>query len=232
MIDAVRLQHPLGHEFRDIALLECALTHRSCGPNNNERLEFLGDAVLGFIVGDELFRRCPRAAESRLTVMRAALVRREALAVIGRQLGLSEYLRVGHGERKGGVVQRDSVLADAVEALLGAVFIDAGYAAAQAFVLRHFAVAIERVIAEGALKDAKTQLQEYLQAYARPLPVYSTVAREGSEGNFQYHVECRVAGVDDIGTGVDSDVRAAEQKAAAALLALRRALDHAEGEKQ
>ena len=236
MIDAARLQHPLGHQFRDPALLECALTHRSGGAANNERLEFLGDAVLGFVIADELFRRCPRAAENRLSVMRAALVRREALAAVGRRLGVAEYLRVGVGERKGGVVRRDSVQADAVEALLAAVFIDAGYDAARAFVLRHFAVEIERVVAEGANKDAKTRLQEYQQARGCPLPVYTTVARDGTEGSFVYRVVCRVpgpsssggaaagkevdmnAGAAVEGCGYDSDVRAARQKAAAALL--------------
>ena len=232
MIDAVRLQGPLGYEFRDPTLLESALTHRSGGPKNNERLEFLGDAVLGFVVADELFRLCPRDAESKLTMMRAALVRREALAGVGRQLGLSEYLRVGTGERKGGVIQRDSVLADAVEALLGAVLVDAGFDTARALVLRLFAVSIERVIAEGTFKDAKTQLQEHLQARARTLPTYRTVARDGSEGNFEYRVECRVVGMDGFGAGVDSDVRAAEQKAAAALLLLLRKPDAQEDEQQ
>ena len=219
MTDAARLQHALGHDFRDPALLECALTHRSGGTPNNERLEFLGDAVLGFVVADALFQRCPRAAESRLTVMRSALVRRASLATVGRKLRLSEFLRVGTGERKGGVFRRDSVLADTVEALLAAVFVDAGYDAARAFVLRHFGADIERVIATGAAKDAKTRLQEHQQALGQPLPVYTTVARDGAEGSFVYRVQCHVPGTTATGFGADGDVRMAEQNAAAALLA-------------
>lgn len=232
-----RLHTALGYEFRDGALLSRALTHRSGGPAHNERLEFLGDAVLGFVVAAELFRRCPNVNESRLTLMRAALVRRDALAVIGRTLALADVLRVGIGERKSGAVQRASVLADTVEALIGAVFVDGGYRAARGLVLRLVKEALEAVIAEGANKDAKTRLQEFLQARALALPVYTTIARDGVDGHSGYQVVCHVPSSSGPTTppaqsspcepqgqrrearAHDGDVRNAEQKAAAALLA-------------
>src|SRR6185503_1181136 len=169
----------LGHTFADARLLERALTHRSHGADHNERLEFLGDGVLGCAVADELYARFPQLSEGKLTRLRASLVREEALAEVAKALGIGEHLRLGEGELAAAPEARPSILADAVEAVLGAVFLDAGYEAARKAVLTAFGPLIERLDPERPAKDAKTRLQEILQARHRRLPQYRVVAVQG-----------------------------------------------------
>lgn len=212
------IERALGHAFIEPALLEEALTHRSAGATNNERLEFLGDAVLNSIVAIELLRRRPDAPEGELTRLRAALVRSETLARIAGELGLGEALIMGEGERRSGGHQRGSILADAVEAVVGAVFLDAGFEAAHRTVVGLLASRLESLPEVGALKDAKTRLQEYLQARHRPLPSYEVVDVSGSDHAQQFRVRCRVEAYDCERTAVADTRRKAEQRAARACL--------------
>jgi ribonuclease-3 len=194
-------------------LLEQALTHRSHGPENNERLEFLGDGVLGCIVADELYKRFPGLPEGKLTRLRAGLVREEALAEAGEQLGLRQLLRV-----EPGTPVTASVLADAVEALFGAVFLDAGYAAARAALLATFGPLLDGLDAAGSSKDAKTELQEALQAGRRRLPEYRIVTVSGAAHQQSFEVECALPDLGLSTSGSGTSRQRAEQQAAQAML--------------
>lgn len=206
-----RFQERIGHCFETFALLERALTHKSVGGRNNERLEFLGDAVLGAVVSERLFALHPGADEQQLTLMRVSLVRKETLAELGRELGIGAALRLGSGELKSGGRDRDSIIADAVEAVIGAVTIDASYAHAAAVIDTLFATRLSAVdVAAG--KDPKTRLQEWVQAQGLPLPDYTIVATEGTEHAKTYVVRCRVASLET--TGQASSRREAEKLAA------------------
>ncbi|HEX7055203.1 MAG TPA: ribonuclease III [Burkholderiales bacterium] len=211
------LQRRLGHRFAEPALLEQALTHRSFGAANNERLEFLGDGVLGCAVAEELFARYPRLPEGKLTRLRASLVREETLAEVARALGLAPLLRLGEGELTAAPEPRASILADALEAVFGAVFLDGGYAAARQAVLAALGARFAGLDPERPAKDAKTQLQELLQAAHKPLPEYRVVAVSGEPHRQSFEVECLVAGgLSARGRG--SSRQRAEQQAAAAML--------------
>jgi ribonuclease-3 len=215
----------LGHTFHDPALLAQALTHRSAGHHNNERLEFLGDALVNAIVAELIFEQHPRADEGEMTRLRAALVNGTALAAIARDAEIGDLLRLGPGELKSGGFRRDSILADALEAIIAAIYLDAGWATCRTIVRGLFAgrSAIEGV----APKDAKTRLQERLQANALPLPVYELVASHGDDHAKTFDVEVRVdaLGVRALGTG--STRRGAEQAAAErALVAVEAGLRH------
>jgi ribonuclease-3 len=212
------LEKRLGHQFADPRLLEQALTHRSRGADNNERLEFLGDGVLGCAVADELYARFPQLSEGKLTRLRASLVREEALAEVAKTLGLGAFLRLGEGELAAGPEPRPSILADALEALLGAVFLDAGYDAARKTVLAAFGPLIERLDPERPAKDAKTRLQEVLQAKHRRLPQYEVVAVTGEAHRQAFVVECSVAELDLRAKGSGTSRQRAEQQAAKAML--------------
>ena len=212
------LEKRLGHQFADPRLLEQALTHRSRGADNNERLEFLGDGVLGCAMADELYARFPQLSEGKLTRLRASLVREEALAEVAKTLGLGAFLRLGEGELAAGPEPRPSILADALEALLGAVFLDAGYDAARKTVLAAFAPLIERLDPERPAKDAKTRLQEVLQAKHRRLPQYEVVAVTGEAHRQAFVVECSVAELDLRAKGSGTSRQRAEQQAAKAML--------------
>lgn len=209
----------LGHQFRDDALLRTALTHRSAGAGHNERLEFLGDAVLGFLVAEELVKRFPGAREGDLSRLRARLVRRETLAQVAQELGLGAQLHLGPGELKSGGHRRASILADALEALLAAVYLDAGLEACRARILDWFAPRFAQLRPGAALKDPKTQLQEYVQALHLALPEYRLVAaHEPPGGTPHFEVECCAAGVVPArATGTSR--RSAEQAAAQRVLA-------------
>ena len=217
--DLQRLQDRLGYRFEDPASLDLALTHRSrSSRRNNERLEFLGDAWLGYVVADELYRRHPDAPESALTLARAALVRRATLAEVARSLLLGEHLRLGPGEMKSGGHRRASILSDAVEAIIGAVLLDGGEAAARDLVTRLLAQKLDTVRPDASAKDPKTRLQEFLQGKRRPLPRYTVIAEHGSEHAREFHVRCTLEDADTQGEGHGSSRRAAEQGAAAELL--------------
>jgi ribonuclease III len=210
----------LGHPFTDPDLLRRALTHRSAGSKNNERLEFLGDALLNLIVAEALFQRWPRSDEGELTRARAALVREESLARVARRLELGDRLELGPGELRSGGFRRDSILADAVEALIGAVYLDAGFEACRERVLcwldEEFAT-----LAEGRpAKDAKTRLQEWLQARQQPLPEYRLVSADGEDHEKTFNVLCVVTEPATQAPGAGTSRRLAEQSAAAAALAL------------
>jgi ribonuclease III len=212
------LEKRLGHRFASPQLLEQALTHRSRGADNNERLEFLGDGVLGCAVADELYARFPQLSEGKLTRLRASLVREEALAGVANSLGIGEFLRLGEGELAAGPEPRPSILADALEAVLGAVFLDAGYEAARKTVLAAFGPLIDRLDPERPAKDAKTRLQEMLQAKHRKLPQYSVVSIEGEAHKQSFMVECYVSELDLRVTGTGTSRQRAEQQAAKAML--------------
>ena len=186
-----------GHAFRDPALLQRALTHRSAAPAHNERLEFLGDALVGAIVAEALYTRWPRAVEGELTRARAELVRESSLAALARRLELGTRILFGPGELKSGGHRRDSILADALEALVAAIYLDAGFKIG---------------------KDAKTRLQEWLQARQWPLPVYSLLSESGEEHAKLFVAECALVDRDLRRTGEAGSRRAAEQLAAEAVL--------------
>jgi len=212
------LEKRLGHRFADPRLIEQALTHRSRSADNYERLEFLGDGVLGCAMADELYARFPQLSEGKLTRLRASLVREEALAEVAKTLGIGEHLRLGEGELAAGPEARPSILADAVEAVLGAVFLDAGYEAARKAVLAAFGPLIERLDPDRPAKDAKTRLQEILQAKHRRLPQYRVVAVQGEAHRQSFEVECSVAELNLSASGTGTSRQRAEQQAAKALL--------------
>jgi len=199
-------------------LLEQALTHRSYGSPHNERLEFLGDGVLDCVMAQELFARFPALSEGELSRLRASLVRKEALAAVARDLGLGDYLRLGEGESANGGATRPSILADTLEALYGAVFLDAGYEGARHAVCNTFGSVLVSLDPNATAKDPKTRLQELLQARGQGLPSYSVVATQGAAHQQTFEVECVVEPLGLRATGRGEARRAAEQQAAEALL--------------
>ncbi len=207
------LQKHLDYRFNDATLLEQALTHRSAGSRNNERLEFLGDAILGGVVAGDLYQRFPGAKEGRLSRLRASLVRRESLADIAQSLQIGDYLQLGAGERKSGGHHRDSIMSDALEALLGAIYLDGGYAPCRECILGLFAGKLESLADTTVLKDSKTRLQEFLQAQHKALPAYSVVLVSGEAHAQAFRIECSVAGVEP-SMGEGGSRRQAEQDAA------------------
>lgn len=218
MSSTARLEERLGHRFRDAELLGQALTHRSFGSPHNERLEFLGDGVLDCAMAEALIRRFPDLSEGELSRLRASLVREEALAGVAREIGLAEHLRMGQGESASGGADRASILADALEALYGAVFLDGGYERARDAVLRTFGAALDALDERAAAKDAKTRLQEVLQARREDLPRYRVVATHGAAHQQTFEVECVLERLDLRALGSGASRRAAEQQAAAAML--------------
>lgn len=203
----------LGHRFSRRDLLELALTHPSFGATHNERLEFLGDALLNLAIAAELYTRYPDLREGQLSRLRANLVRQETLAVVGRTLGIGARLRLGSGEASAGGRDRDSILADAVEALIAAIQLDAGTEAALAAVSRWFGPLLEAQDPAVSHKDPKTELQEFLQARRQPLPRYEVLAMPDPAGG-DCRVECHVEGLDTPVGGTGRNRRLAEQQAA------------------
>ncbi len=210
----------IDYRFSDQQLLKEALTHRSCGAINYERLEFLGDSVLNLVISARLFELKPNADEGDLTRMRARLVRGESLTDIASGLGLGKQLKLGEGEMKAGGYRRASILADAFEALLGAIFLDSDYAACRDVILDLYDPLIERLPGIEELKDAKTRLQEWLQGRGRPLPEYLLLREEGADHVKKFYVQCRVADAGNMVEASGSSRRRAEQAAAAKLLEL------------
>ena len=208
----------LGYAFRDPALLDAALTHRSASKRNYERLEFLGDAVLNFAVAVQLFREYPDADEGDLSRYRAALVSGSSLATVAIGLALGEQLRLGSGELKSGGFRRSSILADSLEALFGAVYLDGGITAASAVIERLFAVRLGDLPEARELKDPKTRLQEYLQARGLNLPAYAMEEVSGEPHEHWFVASCEVAALDLRARGEGSSRRRAEQEAAQRVL--------------
>ncbi len=211
-----RLIKRIGHEFSDYSLLDLALTHRSCGKINNERMEFLGDSILGFVIGDRLFNSLNDASEGQLSRVRSALVKGETLAEIAREFNLGESLLLGEGEMKSGGFRRDSILADAVEAIIGAIYIDAGFEAAKCCVLNWFEGRLDLERLETTDKDPKTALQELMQARKLPLPEYEVVQVEGENHQQNFVVECRLPLLKEP-TRAEASTRRKAEKAAAAM---------------
>jgi ribonuclease-3 len=206
----------LGHVFAQPQLLQRALTHRSYAPEHNERLEFLGDSILGCVIANYLYGSYPQLSEGELSRLRSNLVKEETLAILAQQLNLGSYLKLGEGERKSGGFRRPSILADAMEALFGAIFIDAGFAEAEQAVLNLFVPYLERVDVQTLGKDAKTMLQEYLQGKRIPLPSYSVIATEGEAHAQSFQVECAIPMLKISTRGSGTSRRNAEQEAAQA----------------
>ncbi|NKB97493.1 MAG: ribonuclease III [Pseudomonadales bacterium] len=207
------LERRIDYRFKNAELLNLALTHKSHGRDNNERLEFLGDAVLGYVVGGMLFRQHPDWREDALSLARAHLVRGVTLAEIGQELKLGEFIRLGTGERKSGGSDRSSIQANAVEAIIGAVHEDGGIDAAVALIEKLFGRRA-RVVNPEILKDPKTQLQEILQSVQRPLPEYEVVEVSGEAHARRYTVRCTLTDASLSGKATASSRREAEKAAA------------------
>ncbi|EDP45902.1 ribonuclease III [Rickettsiella grylli] len=209
----------LNYQFKNPELLEDALSHRSFrGNKNNERLEYLGDAVLNFVIAAALFRQNIKAREGELSRLRANLVRGETLTDLAQGFELGKYLRLGAGELKTGGAQRKSILADGMEAVVGAIYLDGGFQACETCILRWYANRLENIEMIPDLKDPKTQLQEYLQAKKLALPVYTILALEGPAHQQSFKVECQIQGLPHKAIGLGSSRRRAEQKAAEKIL--------------
>ena len=223
------MQHRIGHRFADPGLLERALTHRSFGAQHNERLEFLGDAVLSLAVSSLLFERFSGSAEGDLTRVRAHLVREDSLHRLALALELPLVIRLSEGEARGGGAQRPSILADATEALIGAAFLDGGFDAAMRVVRRLFGEIIDATDVDNWSKDAKTELQEWLQARKLPVPAYRIAATRGEKHAQTFEVECAVVTLGLKESGEGRSRRAAEQEAAARMLAALKSSDRPDG---
>jgi ribonuclease-3 len=222
-------QHRLGHRFADPALLRRALTHRSFGAEHNERLEFLGDAVLSLAISSLLYHRFADSPEGDLTRVRAHLVREDSLHRVALSLDLPEVLQLSDGEGRGGGARRPSILANATEAVIGAVFLDGGFDAAQALVQRLFGEVIHATDADSFGKDAKTELQEWLQARRLPVPTYTIVATRGQAHAQTFELECSVPALRLAERGQGRSRRAAEQEAAQRMLATLKSSDRPGG---
>ncbi len=222
MADLTLIQDRLGVRFRDERLLRQALTHRSFSQNNNERLEFLGDSVLNLAVAALLFERYTQLPEGDLSRVRSNLVKQQALVEVAGQLELGQFLQLGDGELKSGGLRRPSILADTLEALLGAVFLDQGADVAHKLVARLYGPILDNVDPNTLGKDAKTLLQEHLQGLKLSLPVYSVVATHGAAHNQVFEVECAVPKLNVQALGSGASRRAAEQAAATKALELVR----------
>jgi ribonuclease-3 len=216
--DLSRLYRRLGYNFKNSALLKQALTHCSAGVLNNERYEFLGDSILSFVIANALFELFPDATEGQLSRLRAFLVRGEMLAEIATEVELGDFLFLGPGELRSGGFRRTSILADALEAVIAAVFLDGGIEVSKELVLNLYRSRLEDETLPNTLKDAKTLLQEYLQAAKKPLPQYNLTKIEGEEHAQIFYVSCKVSGVKNPATGIGTNRRKAEQDAAKQLL--------------
>ena len=212
------LASTLDYEFSDPQLYRQALTHRSAPGPSNERLEFLGDAVLDFVISDIVYRMLPAADEGDLSRLRSSLVKDTSLAAIAADLGLGEHLLLGGGEQKSGGHRRKSILADALEALFGAVYLDAGFATAAAVIESVFAERLNNLPDPDELRDPKTRLQEWLQSRGIALPDYELGDVSGKAHKQRFRVSCRVGELSALTSGEGSSRRAAEQNAAAQML--------------
>lgn len=220
MIKAVQpLFKKIGYQFNDASLLELALTHRSCKGEHNERLEYLGDSILSYVIANALYKQFPKNQEGDLSRMRATLVRGVTLSEFGIEFGLGDYLRLGPGELKSGGFRRESILADAVEAIIGAVFLDSDIHTCEALILAWYKTRLAEIIPGSGQKDPKTQLQEFLQSRQLPLPVYEVINTTGQAHNQEFTIECTIKEMDSI-IAKGTSRKKAEQ--AAAEIAMKR----------
>ncbi len=217
-IKVKQLSNDIGYTFADERLLVRALSHRSVGKQNNERLEFLGDSLLNFIIADALCNKFPGLEEGDLSRLRASLVKGETLAEIARQFDLGEYLVLGEGEMKSGGFRRASILADTVEALLGAIYVESGIDICRSAVHRWYADKLEAIQPESNPKDAKTRLQEFLQERKRPLPSYIVLQRLGASHSPAFEVSCDIGDSLAPTTAIAGSKRQAEKLAAEKML--------------
>ena len=209
-----QLSQRLGYRFKDSDLLVQALTHRSAGNQHNERLEYLGDSILGFVVAKYLYNRFPEVPEGKLTRMRSSVVKGETLATIAREKDLGEVIRLGPGEMKSGGFSRDSILSDAVEALLGAIYLESGVDETESIILAWFAEKLQNLDPDYHPKDNKTRLQEYMQGKRLPLPEYQVTQITGKSHNQKFFVSCKIQELADSVLGEGTSRRRAEQDAA------------------
>jgi ribonuclease-3 len=216
--DFERLTRALGCQIRQRRVLERALTHRSASSSNNERLEFLGDALLGFVIAEELVERFSLADEGQLSRLRASLVKRETLSTLARKLELGDYLYLGAGELRTGGHTRDSILADALEAVVAAVYLDRGFESARAVILSLFGDLLTVASEKATVKDPKTRLQEFLQGRSRPLPHYEVLSVSGRQHAQLFRVRCSLTDGAEVSEGEGTSRRRAEQQAALAML--------------
>ena len=218
-----RLSKRIGYSFTQSALLMQALTHRSAKGDHNERLEFLGDSILGFVVAEKLFEQFPLVDEGDLTRMRSSLVKGVTLAEIGRDFNLGDHLILGPGELKSGGHRRDSILEDAVESIIGAVYLDSDLNTCKALILSWFASRLADIKPGNEQKDPKTKLQEYLQGRKISLPQYEVIATTGQSHNQEFTVRCLTSAIDKEVVSKGTSRRKAEQAAAEQVLAIIKA---------
>jgi ribonuclease-3 len=215
-----QLQQRINYYFSDDTLLETALTHRSYSSTNNERLEFLGDSLLGVTISQQLFEQFPDLKEGVLSRQRSRLVKGVTLAALAREFSLSDYLIMGSGELKSGGFRRDSILADTVEAIIGAIFIDSDIQQCQEVILQWFDERLQSLSSHDQLKDPKTRLQELLQSKKKPLPIYTVANIEGASHEQLFTVDCGIVLLDTAVTATAGSRRQAEQEAATTVLKL------------
>ncbi|AAP96384.1 ribonuclease III [[Haemophilus] ducreyi] len=213
-----RLQKKIGYQFANLDYLLQALTHRSAAAKNNERLEFLGDSILNYAIGQALFERFPQANEGELSRMRATLVREQTLAILARQFDLGEYMKLGAGELKSGGYRRESILSDCVEAIIAAIYLDAGMDKASERIYAWYQTLLDEMKPGDAQKDPKTRLQEFLQGRRLKLPEYEVLDIKGEAHNQIFKVSCKIETFTDIFIGIGTSRRKAEQNAAEQIL--------------
>lgn len=209
-----RLEQKLGYKFQNKDLLIRAITHRSAGSRHNERLEFLGDSILSLVIAEVLYHRFPNVSEGDMSRMRATLVREKTLAELAREFVLGDYLILGPGELKSGGYRRESILADTVEALIGAIYLDSNLEAIRGLLLNWYNERLDSIRPGVEQKDPKTRLQEFLQGRRRPLPTYAVTDDKGEAHNQQFTVECVIDDIESAFVGIGSSRRKAEQAAA------------------
>jgi len=212
------LMRKIEHQFSDIELLRLALTHRSKGAQNYERLEFLGDSILGFVVAELLYKKFPGLAEGKLSRMRSSLVRKETLAAVARDIGMSDYLILGEGELKSGGFNRDSILADTIESMIGALYLDNGFDTARRFIYTNFETQFDAVSEQSTFKDPKSRLQETMQKQGLQLPSYEIIDTAGVQHDQQFTVECSLVDMPISSQATAHSRRSAEQRAAEQVL--------------
>lgn len=214
------LSNKLNYQFKNTAFLELALTHRSASSANNERLEYLGDSILGFVIAESLYQKYTDAPEGILTRQRASLVKKDTLASLAKGLDLGNFLQLGTGELKSGGWRRDSILSNTLEAVIGAIYLDSNFETCRDFIKNLYADLLDSLSLEDTEKDSKTELQEYLQAMNLPLPAYKVIAEKGEAHNRIFTVECQVDSLSHAVSADGKSKRIAEQSAASKTLKL------------